>query len=159
MRRTDDLREPLENLRRLLLLLLLLGMTGVTAELWLLEHTEDWQQWIPFVALAAGTVLALVVLVRPARANVRAFQAVMSLCIAIGVLGLYLHYHGNAEFELEMVPALRGWELFWKAITGATPALAPLTMAQFGLLGLACTYRHPRLRTKARPGTHSEEDG
>lgn len=152
------MRDALETLRRFLLLLVLIGMAGTLAELWLLEHTEDWQQWIPFAFLGAGLVLGLIVLIRPARANVRVFQAVMSLCIAVGVLGLYLHYHGNAEFELEMVPGLAGRDLFWKSMGGATPALAPLAMAQFGLLGLACTYRHPRLLASASIGKHNEED-
>ena len=152
------MRDALETLRRFLLLLLLIGMAVTLAELWLLEHTEGWQQWIPFAVLGLGFLSGLIVLVRPARANVRLFQAVMSVCIAAGVLGLYLHYHGNAAFELEMVPALAGRELFWKAMGGATPALAPLAMAQFGLLGLACTYRHPRLLAGASRGKHNEED-
>ncbi|MFB3131882.1 MAG: hypothetical protein ACE10K_05095, partial [Rhodothermales bacterium] len=50
-----------------------------------------------------------------------------------------------AEFELEMYPTLKGLELFWESIKGATPALAPGTMIQLGLLGWAYTYRHPAL--------------
>ncbi|MCI0436291.1 MAG: hypothetical protein L0271_22015 [Gemmatimonadetes bacterium] len=151
------MRDGFETLRRFLLLLLLAGMIVTGVELWLLEHTEDWEQWIPFVGLGAGFVLGLIVLVRPRRANVRLFQAVMMMCIALGGLGLYFHYRGNVEFELEMVPALEGWELFRKSMGGATPSLAPLAMAQFGLLGLACTYRHARL-ARAKRSTDQEED-
>jgi hypothetical protein len=43
---------------------------------------------------------------------------------------------------------MKGLELFWEAMKGATPSLAPGVMAQLGLLGLACTYRHPLLRAR-----------
>ena len=41
-------------------------------------------------------------------------------------------------------------KLVWKALRGATPALAPGALAQLGLLGLLYTYRHPAL-------THTRE--
>ena len=65
--------------------------------------------------------------------------------LSSGVLGLYLHYRGNVEFELEMYSSLRGFELFWEALKGATPALAPAAMAHLGLVGLAYSYHHPLL--------------
>ena len=34
-----------------------------------------------------------------------------------------------------MDPALHGLDLFWSALRGATPALAPGAMAQLGLIG------------------------
>ena len=66
-----------------------------------------------------------------------------------GVIGVWLHYKGNMEFEIEMVPSLAGLELFLKASHGAFPALAPGTMIQLGLLGLAYTFRHPALGQSA----------
>ena len=68
------------------------------------------------------------------------------LFVISGFAGLFLHYQGNAQFELEMYPSLKGLELFRKAIKGTTPpTLAPGTMIVLGLLGLAYTYRHPAL--------------
>lgn len=133
-------------LRRLLLLVLVLGMVGTGVELFLLEHYETVWQWTPIALFGAGLVVTLTVLFRTARTLLRVFQAVMLVFVAAGLLGLYLHYRGNAEFELEMVPELGGWLLFWKSIRGATPALAPGTMIWLGLLGLATTFRHPLLR-------------
>ena len=69
----------------------------------------------------------------------------MILFVLSGLVGLILHYQGNAEFELEMYPSLNGLELFWEAIRGATPTLAPGTMIQLGLLGWVYTIRHPQL--------------
>ena len=71
----------------------------------------------------------------------------MALCVVTGAVGILLHYRGNVEFELERDGSIRGLRLFWEAIRGATPALAPGALSQLGLLGLAYTYRHPSLST------------
>jgi hypothetical protein len=138
-------------LRSIVLGLFFLGAVGTGAELLLLEHTEWFWQVAPLVALGGGIVTASWAAARPARGSLRAFQSLMGLCILLGGIGLYLHYRGNVEFELEMYPSLRGLELVWKALTGATPALAPGLMAQVGLLGLAYTYHHPALAAPVRP--------
>jgi hypothetical protein len=144
-------------IRRLLLAVVLLGMCGLALELFLLEHTESAWQWVPFAVLAAGLASGGAVAVRPTRAALHAFQAVMAIAVGAGLLGLYLHYTGNAEFELESDPSLRGLRLFWTSVRGATPVLAPGALAQLGLLGLVHTFRHPGLRRPARAGTHPQE--
>jgi hypothetical protein len=138
-------------LRRLLVALVLFGIVGLAAELVLLEHVDSVWQWVPLVVLALGFLAGAALLARPAAATVRVFQAAMAVFVAAGVLGLYLHLRGNLEFEREMDPGLRGLTLVWEALRGATPALAPGTLAHFGLLGLACTYRHPALRREPAP--------
>ena len=133
-------------LRRILLALVLLGAVGLLVELALLEHFDSVSQWIPLALLAV--VLGAVAGVRAQRGPraIRFFQAVMALCVLAGAVGILLHYRGNVEFELERDGSLRGLALFWEAIRGATPALAPGALSQLGLLGLAYTYRHPVLR-------------
>ncbi|HEX2208191.1 MAG TPA: hypothetical protein VHG93_10955 [Longimicrobium sp.] len=138
-------------LRRLLIAVVLFGMVGLAAELVLLEHVESVWQWVPLVALGLGFASGAALLLRPSSATVRIFQGMMGIFVAAGVLGLYLHYRGNAEFEREMDRGIRGLELFWAALKGATPALAPGTLVHFGLLGLACTFRHPALRRLPAP--------
>jgi hypothetical protein len=76
---------------------------------------------------------------------VRALQVVMTTFAFAGLAGLTLHYKGNVEFELEMYPSRAGFELFREAMMGATPALAPGSMIQIALIGLAYSYSHPRL--------------
>jgi hypothetical protein len=131
--------------RRLVLFVLLLGLIGTGTELLLLEHYEDTWQLAPLILIA----LALVALAAHARlrraSSMVAIQVVMVLAVAGGVIGVGLHYNGNAEFEREMYPSIAGFELFSKSMTGATPALAPGTMTLLGLLGLIYTYRHPSL--------------
>jgi hypothetical protein len=130
-------------LRRVLFMLLAFGMVGTGAELGLLGHYESVWQWTPLALTGFGVVALATAALLPTRRVLRGFQAVMALFIAAGLLGLYLHYDGNAQFELEMVPTIAGFELLWKALTGATPALAPGSMVLFGLLGLTGTYHHP----------------
>jgi hypothetical protein len=133
------------SLRQLLLALVLIGIVGLEIELALLRHAESFTQWIPHVALLIGLLITVAVYFRPGTATLRAFQIVMWIFLVVGGLGLYLHFRGNVEFARERNPALHGAMLIWKALRGATPALAPGALAQLGLLGLVYTYRHPLL--------------
>ncbi len=132
-------------LRTFLFIVLGLGVVGTLAELLLLEHTEDFWQLVPVGLLGLCLAVMTARVAKPTRATLRAFQAVMLLCVVSGLVGLYLHYQGNAEFELEMYPSLTGLDLLWESLKGATPTLAPGTMTQLGLIGLAYSYRHPLL--------------
>jgi hypothetical protein len=129
----------------MLLALVLLGIIGLAVELLLLEHFESVWQWIPLVVLGAGLANGIAAAVRPTYRTIRIFQGVMVVFIGTALLGLYLHYDGNVEFEREMDTSARGLDLFWRSLRGATPALAPGAMAQIGLLGLILAYRHPAL--------------
>jgi branched-subunit amino acid transport protein len=133
-------------LRRALLALVFIGAGGLVLELLLLEHFESVLQFIPLVLLAAVLVSATLLARRPSVQTIQLFRAVMALCVVAGVVGVFLHYRGNVEFELERQPLRHGLDLFWKAIRGATPALAPGALSQLGLLGLVYTFRHPALR-------------
>jgi hypothetical protein len=158
------LPEQLESLavvriiRRVLFALFVLGATGTGLELLLLGHTEDLGQLSPLLLIAASIPLAIWSGADSRPRGVRAFQVTMGLFIANGFLGLGLHYWGNAEFELEMYPSLGGLTLWWEAMRGATPTLAPGTMIELGLIGLAYTYRHPGLSSR-NDGTPNSQTG
>ena len=138
--------ETTSTLRRLLGWLLAVGIAGLAAELLLLEHTESLLQWIPLALLGLGAVGLALVALRPARWTVRLMQAVMTLCVAAGGLGVFLHLRGNVEFEREADAAAGFGTLLARAFQGATPALSPGALLQLGLLGLAFTFRHPAAR-------------
>lgn len=145
------------SLRQLVLALSLFGMLGMEVELFLLEHTESFSQWIPLVLLAGGLASGVLFALRPGSGSIRIFQVLMTLFVVAGLTGPYLHYAGSVEFALERDPALRGMRLVWKALGGATPALAPGALAQLGLIGLACTYRHPGVaHDSTSPGALAE---
>src|SRR5215210_7848680 len=124
------------SLRQLILALVFIGIAGLELELALLRHAESFTQWIPHIAMILGFLSTIAVYFRPTDGILRAFQIMMLIFLVTGVLGVILHLKGNVEFALERNPALSGIELLWKALRGATPALAPGALAQLGLLGL-----------------------
>jgi hypothetical protein len=131
-------------IRRVLLAILLIGMAGTTIELLLLKHVEEATQLIPLVLLGVAFVSVLWHASRPSGWSLMALQILMVLFVASGLVGVVLHYQANVEFQLEMDKSLAGMPLFWKAIAAkAPPALAPGSMSQLGLIGLAYSYRYP----------------
>jgi hypothetical protein len=132
-------------LRRILLLVVAIGTVGLLAELFLLDHFEEWTQWLPSVVLVLCLGSCALVALRPQSVTVRVFRWIMVATIATGVVGVWLHYDGNRAFELEMDGAMNGWLLIWHSLRGATPALAPGAMVQLGLIGLLFAWRHPAL--------------
>lgn len=126
-----------EGLRRLLLGTFAIGVVGTTAELLLLGHVDGWLQLIPLPLLALAVVLLAVHLRRSGSAARGAFEALMWIFLICAPLGVALHFRGNVEFEREMYPDMSGFELIRKTMTGATPVLAPGTMALLGLVGIA----------------------
>ena len=132
--------------RQLVLALVVIGVVGLEVELVLLRHADSLSQWIPHIALIVGLLATAAVYIRPVSATLRIFQGVMLIFLIVGAIGVFLHLKGNVEFALERDPALAGTKLIWKALRGATPALAPGALAQLGLLGLLYTYKHPALR-------------
>jgi hypothetical protein len=138
--RTASDRERLAALRRLLLLTLAAGIAGIGLELLFIGHVEDRLQLVPVMLLAGGLAALAWHAAWPGRASVRAVRLLMVLFVASGLLGVGLHYRGNHEFEREMYPAMAGMELVRKTLTGATPVLAPGSMALLGLVGLAAVH-------------------
>jgi hypothetical protein len=136
------------SMRAMVLGVYVLGVVGTGIELFFLKHTAGFSQLIPIVLLLMSLlVLAWHALERKS-ASLRAFQITMFMLVAAGLLGTFLHYRANRDFELEADPKLNGKELLSKVLTGAAPALAPGAMIQLGLLGLVYTFRHPAFGTK-----------
>ena len=145
--------ETLASIRTLLLAALAIGVIGTTGELILLRHIDKPAQWIPLVCLAASVPVLIWHAASPGLASVRTVQALMMAFIALGVVGVGLHYDGNVEFERELSPGERGWTFVRKTVAGATPVLAPGSMVLLGLVGLAHAYRHP-----SADGGHSRRE-
>jgi len=135
--------EPLASIRTLLLGALALGVIGTAGELILLRHLDEPTQWIPLVSLGLSIPLLIWHAVSPGAGSVRSLQVLMVAFVAAGVVGVGLHFDGNAEFESEQHPTARGFEWFRQTTAGATPVLAPGSMVLLGLVGLAHAYHHP----------------
>jgi len=127
-----------DGLRRILTAIFLLGSVGTAAELLLLEHVEGAWQKAPLVLIGFACALLAALVFHPSAAVIRIFQLTMVAFMMSGVVGIGLHYQGNVEFERELAPDAAGFPLFWEALKGATPALAPGTMMLLGALGLTC---------------------
>jgi len=140
-------------IRRLLLCILLIGLTGMGTELLFLQHDEEATQLIPLVLIALAFVAIAWHAAQESSGSLAMLQVTMVLFIASGLLGMYLHYRANVEFQREVDPSIAGRALFWKAMMAKTPpALAPGSMSQLGLIGLAYTYRYSlRQRRQDKP--------
>ena len=139
------------SLRQLVLAIVLFGIVGLEIELAFLKHADSLAKWIPHVCLLVGLVITIAAYLSPRRPVLRTFQGIMVIYLLVGALGVYFHLRGNIEFAIERDPSLSGLKLFWKALRGATPALAPGALAQLGLLGLLYTYGHPSLKPANTP--------
>jgi hypothetical protein len=157
----------IETIRAWLLALLIFGMGGTAIELVLLGHYDGAWQLVPLALLGAGFLVVAWHLVRPSAGTIRGLEATMAGFLVAGVIGVFLHYQGSLEFQLEVDPTQQGWPLFMKVMHAkAPPALAPGVMAQLGLLGLVYAYRHPAsarsgdpLETEPGAGARARGDG
>lgn len=133
--------DVLLRLRRFLLVLSVLLFGGSLVELWLVGHTKDLIQWLPFGLCAVGSMAALLVLFQPGRGTVRILRICMVL-IGLGtLLGIYLHVEGNVLFAQEVQPNSQTTELVLKGLAGANPLLAPGILAVAAVIAVAATYR------------------
>jgi len=80
-------------------------------------------------------------------ASRHAIQALMVLFVLAGFVGFVAHFHGSAEYQLELNPDMSNWELLEKILRAkAPPLLAPGMILQLGLLGLAYVFSDSRFR-------------
>lgn len=136
---TED--APLSTIRIVVLVVLLFGMAGLLAELALIGHYEDPAQWFPISLLSAGLIVIVLDLALGRGWTQLLIQVTMVLVVAAGLLGVYFHFQGSREFQLEMDPQMRGTDLVWHVLRAKSPpTLAPGSMMQLGILGLGYAY-------------------
>ena len=117
----------------------LLGVLGVLVELVVSDH------FIPFAVLGANLPVGGWQAGDGGRTSLRALRVVMGLLLIAAPAGIYFHLTGNYTTEHDFDPSLLGFDLWLTVIRGEAPSLAPGTLAQFGLLGLLYSWRHPAL--------------
>ncbi len=123
------------SVKRFIIAALLLMMIGTAMELYLLDHYEDTLQLIPMLCIAASILMVIVLYFRRTNFTYGVFKLVMGLTAMSGVYGAFLHLRANYEFEQEMKPGLKGWDLFLESLSGALPSLAPGSMIVLALIG------------------------
>jgi hypothetical protein len=131
---------------RLFLLGLSAWMCAATiVELLLIEHAESPAQILPFLLCGLGLVVVLAALMWPQRATLLALRGVMGLLLIGSLFGVYEHIEHNLAFELEIRPGAVAADVWFDALRGASPPLAPGTLALAAIVALAATYYHPAL--------------
>ncbi len=118
---------------------------GTIAELYLLEHYEETQQWIPIILSIIGFFISAAAWRKPGRNILLVFRWIMGLIALASLYGMYLHFMGNYEFTMEINPSFSAAEAIWPTIKGSYPLLAPGILFLSAILGLAATYQHPEL--------------
>jgi hypothetical protein len=117
----------------------------------LLEHYEQPLQFVPLVLIVAAVAAIAWQVMRNDAGNLRALEVIMMLFVLSGFAGIAAHFHGSAEFQLDLNPSMTAWELMEKVMRAkAPPLLAPGMMLQLGLLGLAYVYSDVRNRARIR---------
>lgn len=133
--------EVLARLRRFLLALSALLFSGTLVELWLVNHTEDAVQWVPFVLCGVGVLIVLLVLIRSRRVAVLSLRVWMFVVVGGSLFGIYQHVANNIAFEREIYPTAPSTRIWREALGGANPLLAPGMLSVAALLALAATYK------------------
>lgn len=130
----------LGRLRRFLLQVVV-GLCALTlVELWLEEHIED-LQLVPFVLCSLTLVTTLLYFRRPGRRTLVALRASLVLLAAGSLLGIWLHVSGNLAFALEIRPNAAIGDVWYEALSGGSPLLAPGILALTAMLAGASTWR------------------
>ena len=134
--------DVLARLRRFLLVLSAFLFCGTLVELWLVNHTKDLVQWIPFVLCGVGFLVVVSVLIRPRGATVKSLRVWMLVVVVGSLFGVYQHVTNNIAFEREVNPRASSSRVLRQGLGGANPLLAPGMLAVAALLALAATYKH-----------------
>lgn len=135
----------LDRLRRFLLVAALSIFAVTLLELWLIEHTKEAVQIIPFILCGVGLAVIAAALVRPGAATLNALRLSMPLVGIGGLVGVGFHVWSNFTFEQDIRPGAAALDLALPALKGAAPLVAPGMLLLAALLALAATYYHPAL--------------
>ena len=122
-------------INKVILVALLFMMAGTATELYLLDHYEDTLQLIPLLCIGVSVLTLFILFFQRTKWTIGFFKLVLVLTGLSGVYGAFLHLQANYEFELEMKPGAKGWELFVESLSGALPSLAPGSMIVLALIG------------------------
>jgi len=123
------------NLRKVIFAALLFMIVGTAMELYLLDHYEDVEQLIPIVCIGVAFLLIVILFFSRTKIITILFQVILGITALSGFYGTFLHLQANFEFEQEMKPTAKVWDLFVESLSGALPTLAPGSMIVLALIG------------------------
>ena len=135
------------SLNRILVLALLGGFASLMIDIrWehRVELARQWETWIPLVYIGLMLIAGVVGLYQWNGWGRRVLQVGFSLCLIVGVLGVWFHSKGDPIGNFRLV--LTGWTVPLGSnggikIGSAPPEMAPLAFVGLGLIGLLCCSR------------------
>ena len=128
----------LQALRIYLLVIIALVLCGLELELLMLNHVNTPLQLLPVGLVGGGIASVFWSLISPNGTSLRILKGVLMACTIIGALGIAIHSAFYVSDKWNKAHGRRGLER-------EVPPLAPAAMLPLGLMGLACTFRHPLL--------------
>jgi len=132
--------QTLARLRQFLLATAAVMYLGTVVELIALGHFKEPLQWIPFGLCALGLVVTGLAWRSPQRQVLLGVRWI-ALVITLGSLfGIYEHLENNFSFYREIHANATALELLTHTLGGASPLLAPGTLALAAILAVAATY-------------------
>jgi hypothetical protein len=118
-----------------------LSIAGTLAELTILGHYKEPAQLIPYVVL----VILAIALSRArhdlSAISARVLRGLGLVAVVAAIAGCGVHFSANLQLAREIDPSRHGVGFWWSGITGKIPFLAPLVLAQCGVLLIAATLR------------------
>jgi len=144
------------SLNRILVLALLGGFASLMIDIrWehRVELARQWETWIPLVYIGLMLIAGVVGLYQWNGWGRRVLQVGFSLCLIVGVLGVWFHSKGDPIGNFRLV--LTGWTVPLGSnggikIGSAPPEMAPLAFVGLGLIGLLCCSRRFRCESKLK---------
>ena len=135
----DKQINELRRTRKFLTWILGIASCGLTLDLFLIAHYETIWQLLP-IALLSISIMILFLTWLFFRYWLIKAQFILSIMVTVtGLIGSWLHFQSNMDFELEMYPDLSSRELIWNALTGALPVMAPCALIPYGLTTILLT--------------------
>ena len=106
-------------------------------ELYLIHHFESIEQLIPIIFTSLVLVFVILLIFFKNKSINLIYKYTLVLTTLSGFYGVFLHLNANYEFEVDMAPTASTADLLLESLSGALPALAPLSMVVLALLGYA----------------------
>src|SRR5579884_585242 len=103
--------DALQTVRRILLIIVVSSMIGIETELFLLEHVKPILQLLPVLLIGIGLGTLLWSAVSKSSEGLRGFQVTMAVCIAVGMLGIFVHLASSASDAVKKDKTLIGMKL------------------------------------------------
>lgn len=114
-------------------IIFLIMVFGMLTELLLIEHFENFWQFVPVIFLS---VTGIGYCFLKSGTRMLLFRVWMYIGMLSGVIGIFMHVKNNWEFAIELRSNLKGWDLITEVATGAIPVISPGFLIPMAMLGL-----------------------